>query len=111
MRSSEAYMAPQPSFNAAVPPPANPTQLDSTTLAAAQVESQRISSVVSPSILVLSAQLAMLFVTNARKGTFRERLQKKSKQIQREIYSFPLAPNTASTGIPESFTKSSQLLK
>ena len=47
------------------------------------------------------------FVTNARKGTFRESLQRKNNQIQRAIYSFPLAPNTASTGIPESLTKSS----
>ena len=46
MRSSESYMATQPSFNAAVPPPPNPTQLDSTILAAAQAESQRISFVV-----------------------------------------------------------------
>ena len=49
----------------------------------------------------------MLFVTNARKGTFRESLQRKSNQIQRAIYSFPLASNTAFTGIPESLTKSS----
>ena len=63
MRSSESYMAPQPSFNAVVPPPANPTQLDSTSLAAAQAESQTYSSsVVTPSILVLSARLAMLFL-------------------------------------------------
>ena len=42
MRSSESYMVLQPSFNAAVPPPppANPVQLDSTTLAAAQADGQ-----------------------------------------------------------------------
>ena len=93
MRSSESYMAPQPSFNAVVPPPANPTQLDSTSLAAAQAESQTYSSsVVTPSILVLSARLAMLFCNKCQKRDISRKSAEEKQPNSKSNLQLPSGP-------------------
>ncbi|KAK3702169.1 hypothetical protein QZH41_015076 [Actinostola sp. cb2023] len=111
MRTSESYMAPQPSFNAAVPPtPPDPVQLDHNTLAAAQHEEHKhVSSVVTPSILVLNAQLVMPPVTNVKKkGTLRKHAVESQANPKRD-FQLQSGPQHSPPQGPQNPSRSHQL--
>ncbi|KAK3726270.1 hypothetical protein QZH41_003048 [Actinostola sp. cb2023] len=109
MRTSESYMAPQPSFNAAVPPtPPDPVQLDHNTLAAAQHEEQTCffcGNTKHPR----SKCPARDATCNKcqKKGHFAKACRGKSSKPKEGFSAAIWSPTLATTGTPESLKKSS----